>query len=141
MRVVFLDFDGCLVPFAHYTMGDVFSPSCVQNFNNLLRSTDDLKIVISSSWRRKGVGKDKEILAKNGINTSGVIGTTDPEPGSKGKEIQKWLHAHPEVTKFVILDDEDDGIADVAYGNLVKTNVFVGLTAADVKKTLAVLGG
>jgi hypothetical protein len=31
----------------------------------------------------------------------------------RGKEMLKWLAEHPAVTRFAIIDDEDDGLDDL----------------------------
>ena len=44
----------------------------------------------------------------------------------RGAEIAYWLIKHPEVTNFVILDDESSDILDWHPNNLVKTNLYSG---------------
>jgi hypothetical protein len=50
----------------------------------------------------------------------------------RGEEIQAWLTENPDVTQFVILDDDSDMAHLIDH--LVQTDHKVGLTAADVKK-------
>ena len=59
----------------------------------------------------------------------------------RGAEIAYWLVKHPEVTNFVILDDESSDIIDWLPDNLVKTCSYSGLTGEDVLKCIKILGG
>jgi hypothetical protein len=58
-------------------------------------------------------------------------------PVPRGLEIQEWLDAHPEVERFVILDDE----CDMAHLEpfMVKTKFDCGLTEQDAEKAIAIL--
>ena len=65
-------------------------------------------VVISSSWRRISAAMQSLLqdLAKWKIP---VVGETPLISGDiRGNEIQAWLDEHPEVERFVILDDDDD---------------------------------
>lgn len=115
MRVLFLDFDGVIVT-AHdrFTAGDQFA---VFNLNRITDASG-AKIVVSSTWR---MGESVESLAaflkKWGV-TGEVIGLTPDHTVSttrglyvateRGHEIQAWLDHHPEVSEFIILDDDSD---------------------------------
>jgi hypothetical protein len=135
MKVIFLDFDGVLIP------GDgsfAFSKTACKNLNSLLKQVPDLKIVISSSWRSAGIESVKKTLSNNSIDASRVIGATGDEKGERGVQVQAWLDRHPEVAHFVCLDDNTD--FSNMMDHLVKTNRSVGLTEADVKKALDILG-
>lgn len=127
MKVLFLDIDGVLNSSAWAERhGDGwnrrFDPLAVERLERILRETG-CAIVVSSSWR---VGRTLEQcraeLACAGIgrlaNRRIVALTPDhnePLPGSsivlarpRGDEIDAWLQAHPDVTSYVILDDNDD---------------------------------
>ena len=60
----------------------------------------------------------------------------------RGQEIRTWLDNHPEVTDYVILDDEefrdfeDYGVSD----HVVYTSYGRGLTEAGVNEAIRVLG-
>lgn len=138
MKVVFLDFDGVLNPYKNYKADCVFSKSAVQSLNDLLEKIPSLKIVVSSSWRHKGLDFVKEVLKKNGVDSSKVIDITDEKKREdRGKHVERWLSTHKEVSKFVILDD--DNHMDKLMDRLVKTNSYVGLTEKDVRKALELL--
>ena len=139
MKVVFLDFDGVLNPERNYGADCNFSKAAVKNLNTLLEKEPDLKIVISSAWRHKGIMFCKEVLIKNGVNSQRrVIGITDMKnDGERGDNIKRFLENRNEINKFVILDDRRD-MADLK-DNLVKVSPIHGLTEKDVEKALEIL--
>ena len=59
----------------------------------------------------------------------------------RGAEIAYWLIKHPEVTNYVILDDESSDIIDWHPNSLVKTSLYSGLTEEDILKCIKILGG
>lgn len=151
MRVIFLDIDGVLNGYSAKTK-IMFNISKKLHFYKFLRSHYNVfgvrifktfllwlivkfsgaKIVLSSSWRvgwdfNKGVNHthDQVLLEKVfhmfhmkifDVTESSVSG------GSRGLEIQHWLNDNPDVTSFVILDDEKFGIIDYYPDNLVITS-------------------
>lgn len=118
--VLFLDVDGVLNRTGtkerspHMTLG--IEPAKAEMVRRILRETG-CHLVVSSTWRRYGdllhhlwqqIGcewKDRwagntPIIPRNksGIHTDVV----------RGDEIQAWLDDNPEVTRFVIIDDDGD---------------------------------
>ena len=59
----------------------------------------------------------------------------------RGAEIAAWLLDHPNVSNFVILDDEDSDIKSWFPNNLVKTDIQVGLTLDACLKAAEILKG
>lgn len=125
MKVIFLDIDGVLNheqfyikraesaktgtnEFQSYPLSQ-FDPESVANLNYITEQTG-AKLIISSSWRFDSDIKD--IFKKVGI-TAPVYGIT-PSLREKygylcrGKEIDLYLSRHPEITRYVILDDDSD---------------------------------
>lgn len=137
MKVLFLDFDGVLNTFTQRNFGEQFSPGACKNLKSLLRRVPDLKIVVSSAWRMWGLEYVKATLKKNGINSDRVIDITGQENGNRGYQIQCWLNKHPEVTSFVIIDDESD--MGELMNKLVKTSSFIGLTEKEVLQAVELL--
>jgi len=142
MRIIFLDFDGVLNTFTKFSEAGTFSKAAVSNLNRLLGSAPDLKVVISSAWRKHGLEFCKKLLEKNGIDSSIAIDCTDFDnvaEGSihRGVYIARWLKQHPEVNHFVIIDDHSD--MDDLSNHLVKTNSWIGITESDVSQALEIL--
>lgn len=138
MKVLYLDFDGVLNPFNNYSAKGDFSKSACKNLNKILKEEPELKIVVSSSWRRDGLEKVRKILQKNGIDSSKVIGITDEtERDDRGHHIERHLKDHKDIESFVILDDHAD--MDKVLDRLVQTNPSIGLTSKDAEKALKIL--
>lgn len=137
MKVVFLDFDGVINVFSNLSIDGRFSKVCCQHVNSLLKEFDDLKIVVSSSWRLSGLNEVRKILNLNGIDPERVIDITGDEKGDRGHQIQCWLDRNSGVESFVIIDDESD--MGELITKLVKTNSFIGITSSDVKKAASIL--
>lgn len=157
MKVIFLDIDGVLnsekffdiesQPFRYQkalkekkTNDEIsviinIDPNSVALLNQLVKHTDS-EIVISSSWR-----SDYNIQFK--LRYAGVekpiYGITPfSKERHRGSEIQKWLDDHPEVTSYVILDDDNDMLEN-QLNNFVQTNWLTGLTIDDVKQAINIL--
>lgn len=159
MKVIFLDIDGVLLPGEYlYKTGNNYalSPTCCSRLDRLITETG-AKIVISSAWR---LGRLCEpmmnlegvsiFLRSHGVQCS-VVGLTPY--GSKrvpvslkfsmrgacerGHEIADWLDEHPEVEKFVIIDDDADMAHLKEY--LVKTDFLTGLQDDHVERAIEIL--
>jgi hypothetical protein len=137
MKVVFLDFDGVLIPLGKASISDRTVGAATEQLKSLLKKEPEAKIVISSAWRRNGLGYCKIFLEGLGIDPDRVIGMTDFERGSRGYQIQCYLKRNREVTHFVILDDNGD--MDDLKTRLVKTSPLIGLTKEDVEKAIEIL--
>jgi hypothetical protein len=131
-------------------------PAAVEHLNRILDRTASVS-VLSSTWRALvPLPKLREVLREVGFrhlitdrtplpseHDTAVFerykgrqpGTFEPYP--RGYEIQQWLDAHPEVTSFVILDDDDD--MEHLSPMLVRTDPYVGLTMNDAAKAIALL--
>ncbi len=136
MKIIFLDIDGVLncdktpnprkFPY-------VVDRKLLQRLNGLLERTK-ARVVLSSSWRCDPVG----ILAAKywGVRFTDVCPDRPRSP--RGKEIRKWLAAHPKVTRFAIIDDEDDELDDLP---LFQPSCKTGITPRIVKGIEKYLNG
>ncbi len=141
MKILFLDFDGVLNPFMHFSHTGKFSAVCSGHIRDMLIKEPTLRIVVSSTWRSKGLDSVRAILKNIGIDPTKVIGVT-PGPFSehgldREHHIEKWLNAHKDVSNFVIIDDMAE-IPDL-QNKYVITNSYVGCTEADKNKALEIL--
>lgn len=121
MKVIFLDIDGVLnseqfirALYRKFKKGGLhreFCPICASNLLTIMTDVPDAKIVVSSSWRIGNTLEELQTYLFEGadIPKDRVIDVT-PSFGSgpRGLEIQAWLNLHPEVMKFIILDDSSD---------------------------------
>lgn len=155
MKILFLDFDGVITTQKSKYKLDL-EALCL--LGKILDATD-AKIVISSSWRRHTLEdtikdlKDTSDFRMNGIEfpfIDRIIGVTDRIYGFaltnkekhisllRGVEIREWLREHPEVTNYVILDDDSDMLLEQA-NHFIKTDTYKGLTEENVKQAINIL--
>jgi len=152
MKVIFLDVDGVLctsdclrmrlAPTGHH----VFNPACVGALNDIIAATG-AKLVLSSSWRhfmsiRKFNTHSKAFGVPPCIDETPTLSQTFSADGlyiaqQRGTEIKAWLDAHPEVDKFVILDDNSDMASLMDF--LIQTDMDRGLTEYHAKRAIKLL--
>lgn len=114
MKIIFLDIDGVLNHrqfLIEAERVDAVSDECIARLNRIIEATG-AKCVLSSTWRVMFPLEEilNDFLIPGGFKGE-IVGKTPPAKFSyrpRGNEIQEWLDDHPEVTKFVILDDEED---------------------------------
>jgi hypothetical protein len=134
MKVVFLDIDGVLVtdetihkplvpvdgdtgiPFRRLGYPQ-FDPQCVARLNRITETAGAV-IILSSTWRILPGEEEWERLKKYLSQTGVVAPVVDRTPregprnedgfATRGMEIQAYLDKHPEVDKFIIIDDDSD---------------------------------
>lgn len=157
MKVIFLDFDGVLNSQGSFLYEDnrrkrdakrskkngekgISGPVnetlcnvCTANFQFVLDQYKDVKIVLSTTWRTMfPMDWLKAKLQSYHIDSSRIIDKT-PEhrmTGDRGQEISAWLDAHPEVTHYIVIDDNDWGISPLHGDRFVKTTWEGGFTTA-----------
>lgn len=56
----------------------------------------------------------------------------------RGSEIKEWLDAHPEVTNYVIIDDDND-MLDEQEPHFVQTSWYDGINDYNVEKAIEIL--
>lgn len=147
-KVVFLDIDGVLVTARLLKQRNgrnkVADANCVSALNHLTHVAG-AAIVISSSWRFCGQHEMRAIMDFWEVDAP-IVGMTPDltrlEGGNyhgvpRGHEIQQYLDEHPEIERFVILDDE----CDMAHLEpfTVKTKFDCGLTLADAERAIEIL--
>lgn len=133
-----------------YILENQIDKASIARLNRLLEATG-AKVVISSSWRKLLDPPELErVLVKHGF-AGEIIGETPDGPNDpvftaggimidrihRGHEIAHWLSQHPEVERFVILDDCSD--MEHLKHRLVQTDVDVGLTDEDVELAIRMM--
>lgn len=157
MKVIFLDFDGVLNSQGSFLyennrrkkhkeqgvkgpVNETLCNVCTANFQCVLDQYPEAKIVLSTTWRTLfSIDWLKEKLASYHIDSSRVIDKTpqDRLSGDRGREIQWWLKNHPEVTHYVVIDDNDWGISPIhGEGRFVHTTREGGMTIAHAKELI-----
>lgn len=104
----------------------------------------DAEIVLSSTWRKfpsvlpylwdqLGIEIKERWIGStpchDRLHDSGLY-TAE----GRGREIQAWLDQHPEVTNFVIIDDDTDMGALMPH--LVKTDNNIGITEKNASEVI-----
>lgn len=147
-NIVFLDIDGVvnnlyidesLEPkYFSESDGKVSNEQAVRWLNKLCLEAD-AHIVITSTWRHAGLEICRECLYNSGLDRRiHIIDATPTFWGKeRGYEIKQWLKSHPEVKKFVILDDDTD--MKPYMDRLVKCDSTKGFLAEEYFKALDLL--
>jgi hypothetical protein len=141
VKVIFLDVDGVLNSIESvlvYSTSNKLCPVRVGMVARLAKEAD-AKIVVSSSWRVPGLENTKGSLAKAGATADlldRIIGQTPKLNTVRGEEIAAWLKEHPEVERYVILDDDSDMLPGQAF---VQTTFARGFTLDAYLDALTIL--
>lgn len=151
MNLLILDIDGVLYTSNHFTYashlkkdktrdkyGFLFDPKCVANLNEITDKTN-AKIVISSTWRLKGLEFLKNCFKDRGITGEIIgltpIGTIDNIYICRGEEIEQWLIEHGIPDNLAIIDDNSLGYPYDSWKFFYKTNMRTGITD-DIKNDI-----
>jgi hypothetical protein len=159
MKIIFLDIDGVLnvMHRDRDEYGAIFHQNFVNNLETVINETG-AKIIISSSWRHGGLQRMKDMWSFRNL-PSEVIGITPDlweeiegedfhEKLLRGHEIQMVLDANPEITSYVIFDDDDDILPSqlpnfvMCSNNINHTDsvdIGYGLTKECAKKAIRIL--
>lgn len=170
MRFIFLDIDGVLnnekflVDKDHRETWDQISDENIDNLKKVCEAFDDVKIILSSSWRhgffknRDGEIKSKskdlmnrylvDKLSKRGLKLSDLtksfcflyedldIRTT----WTRDFEILDYINrCLTNNDKFVIFDDENIDLHGLFKNHFVRTDFKTGLTEDHVEKAIKIL--
>ena len=126
-RIIFIDFDGVLVPFekkAKKRRPAVVSLEAVVCLNTVIRKTE-AKLVVTSSWgKSSSMEKLAECLGRWGV-IGEVVGKSCINNKPRGIQILDWLDCTPEflrpidpIESYAILDDL--GVLEIPDANLVQ---------------------
>lgn len=125
MRVIFLDIDGVLNTQSSRTatQREGIDRDCLRCLHELVQDTG-ATVVITSVWRKFHTVEALKVTLQLAVTPDAT-----PRLGPRrGQEIRAWLELHPDVTQFVILDDESKTLLYDQLGRLVKTSDTYGLT-------------
>ena len=159
MKVIFLDIDG--------VVNSIYSRSRCQGYIGIdddkvillkqIVDATDARIVLSSTWRL-GYNKAghhlekmgdylKKKLAKQGLFVYDVTPDFGRRGWLRGEEILDWLVKHPDVDKYLILDDEEYDFYNIGHeitDYWIQTEYysdFGGLQDEHVRKAIEMLNG
>lgn len=151
MKIVFLDFDGPIIPQLCWEHPGPDGkrqkawPACIEQLNRVTDTTGAV-IVVSSTWRLDGLMKTRERLKDWGAKADCIDVTPrlrrapdDFQELERGHEIQYWLdhYEREEVESFVIFDDDRDMVH--LLPRLIHTPFKTGITAEHADRAIAML--
>ena len=168
-RYLFLDIDGVLntIRYSNYLIdhdeddtdenGALFDPEAVENLAEIIKYIQDVKIIISSTWRFKGwdwmnrLWEKRQLPGKIYSFTPGLEYTRFVDIihqkysesvypyGTRGLEVGEWLRLYASQNsmqyKYVILDDCDD-FPSFYQEHIVLTDPIMGITKEIVAKCI-----
>ena len=154
MKIIFLDFDGVITTAESSYRID---PDKCNMIKEICDATD-ASIVISSSWRMSDLEKTIEAITNEEIVYGNqpftiperVVGVTNRMYSCKygvaderygvcrGVEIDRYIVDHPEITNYVILDDDMDMLL-TQKDNFIQTDGYDGISNKDVIKAIKIL--
>lgn len=148
MKVIFLDIDGVLnsrssikdnhekgIPVSKTTDPHIIHVSLL---NSILKETG-AKIVLSATKRILLTEEEvKKYLKDYGVECECIGCTPIHRDRYRGREILQYLHDHPEIDIYIVIDD---GFADLdcIKDRLVRTNNIYGLTETEARKAIELL--
>lgn len=132
MKILFLDIDGvvnCATTMQRHRGFIGIDPVMAFMVGKIQLDTG-CEVVLSSTWRLDE--RSRAEVRKQ------VVKFIDCTPNhrhetNRGGEIQAWLDAHPEVTKYAILDDDSDMLPS-QIPNFFKTSWQTGITEEIARK-------
>lgn len=149
MKVIFLDIDGVLntrefleknIPVMPMFngWGYAIDPRAVERLGAAIRATA-ASVVLSSTWRLFVPLMDLEVFLRAYGCPARIIDKT-PLLSTFGREreVETWLKEHPEISRFVILDDQN--VFPTLTRRLIQVDPKTGLTWRDVDKLVEALG-
>lgn len=142
--VLFLDFDGVLHPVGVHAAGVPFAK--VPLLEAMLREPRcaAIQIVVSSTWREAySLTRLRSVFAPDlRARVIDVTPTLDDYDGPYARcfEIKAWLALHPQVERFVALDDMLSGFPAEWHHHVVFTDGSTGLRETDLDAARKSLG-
>jgi hypothetical protein len=136
MKVIFLDIDGvlnCSTTKNPRKFPYVVDKKLLARFQKLVERTR-AKVVLTSSWRFDPVG----LYAAKHWSIPFVDVCPDLPNSPRRNEVLRWLRHHPKVTRYAIIDDEDDELDDLP---LFQPSATTGLTREIAKGVEDYLSG
>jgi Swiss Army Knife RNA repair-like protein len=136
MKVIFLDIDGVLNCDKTPNPRDlpyVVDKKLLTRFRKLLERTG-AKVVLTTSWRIDPIG----LYAAKYWHVPFMDACPDMPEQPRREEILGWLKRHPKVTRYVVIDDEDDELDELP---LFQPSGKTGITAEIVRGVERYLSG
>lgn len=149
-KIIFLDVDGVLnrcegmwvktLPQVHQRLPLVTEANIVSVLNHLVSQRDEIRIVVSSTWR-KICADYLEFEEKTGVDHRLIHEDwRTGNFGDRADQVREWLYRHPEVTQYVVVDDNVYNFKDYPEIPLIQTHERYGITYEDFVDIFRELG-
>mgnify|MGYP000491037119 FL=1 len=132
-KILFLDIDGvvnCVTTSQRHRGAIGIDPYMACLVRRIVDATG-CEVVLSSSWRHFPGGREE---VENQVCPIFDV-TPTSSTGFRGDEIRVWLNAHPEVTRYAIVDDNADMLPE-QLPNFFKTSWTEGLSEDTQKEII-----
>ena len=143
MKIIFLDIDGVCNSEQWYRSDEYYlnlskdpdlDPHIIERLNQFTNDTG-VKLVISSSWKYDNYCLER--LTRAGLNnivdsTPNLIFSVPYDEFCKGIEIRSYLDSHPDIERYLILDDEIDDILSKYLSGFLLIDPSVGITEENI---------
>ena len=141
-KIIFLDIDGvvCLhKENANWSEEELFDADCCRRLKEILLATG-CKLVLSSSWRLfpDSVRQMFRQFKPFGITKGNFLGRT-PLRDDRGDEVMVYLKRHPQIDRFVALDDQPFYSKGFPQERLILTKEESGITEEIKVRCIAIL--
>lgn len=138
-KILFLDIDGVL---NNVKDNRGMNPELIKKLRRIIDNTN-CDIVITSDWRRYGIGPDSPIQKQFIINGGDdiinyIIDKTSDDNSGRGYQINKWILDNKFTGSFAILDDIDWDMGNM-NDHLIHIDGRYGLSDSDVDKAIKLL--
>ena len=137
MKVIFLDIDGyvlnCKATVNPRDLPYIVDKKLLRRLRRLLEKSK-AKVVLSSTWRYDPAG----LFAAKYWGVPFIDVTPDMPRRPRRDEIAAWLKKHPNVRRFVVIDDDDDELDDLP---LFQPSPDTGLTSEIAEAACTYLAG
>jgi len=136
-KILFLDFDGVILP---HKNNDLNSVNSKLELLNLIIDKTNSNVIIHSSLKYE---VQKILLNSSLKNKDKIIGTTLDTHVIKGGQIKNTIKKY-NIDKFLVVDDDDTYICSEKHNYINKSNFYHingdnGLTEEDADKIIATI--
>jgi hypothetical protein len=139
MKLIFLDHQGVMRLIPHpcpgTLIGGEFDTTCINILNDILRSDDDIQIVISSDWKYWVSLKEmQEFYKTQGIIRVPIAYTHKSYSIHRELEINEYINNAENITNWVCIDDID--LRNTVANFIWVSNPLLGLKTPGISDQL-----
>jgi len=114
----------------------------------MLCDDHQLRIVITSTWRKSRQSGLNYAMKTNDLQRYQYreeiytkVFRDGPDHLIRGKEIRDYLERHPEITDYIVFDDETNGLYKAQLKNLIKTHTQDGISFQNYRDAKDMMAG